>query len=164
MCAQPYDYVGAPWLTPIRTNVGLLSGGANGGFSLRRVDSFLRVLTADKGLARRCADRWRDHCRNLTPAAYLRDLPKRFLRACGYHNGARWLLEHYPDGEDVFWSHDAPLICPEFRVAPRESALRFAFERDPAHSLTLTNGQMPFGCHAWERYDRSFWDPFLLNS
>ena len=47
-------------------------------------------------------------------------------------------------------------------MAPRESVFRFAFERDPLKSLTLTNGQMPFGCHAWERYDRSFWIPFLL--
>jgi hypothetical protein len=27
----------------------------------------------------------------------------------------------------------------------------------------MNGGNMPFGCHAWERYDRRFWEPHLLS-
>jgi hypothetical protein len=27
----------------------------------------------------------------------------------------------------------------------------------------MNGGKMPFGCHAWARYDRDFWLPFLVS-
>jgi hypothetical protein len=42
--------------------------------------------------------------------------------------------------------------------------LRFAFEAAPRQCLEMNQGRLPFGCHAWGRYDREFWTPHLLAS
>ena len=48
-------------------------------------------------------------------------------------------------------------------MASLEDGLRFAFEVSPRTCLDLNGGKMPFGCHAWARYDRSFWEPFIVS-
>jgi len=63
---------------------------------------------------------------------------------------------------DVFWSDRAVRFLPEFKVASFEEGLRFAFEAAPRTCFEMNGRKMPFGCHAWARYDRSFWEPFLL--
>lgn len=43
---------------------------------------------------------------------------------------------------------------------PKE-ALEFAFERFPSEMYKIT-GKLPFGCHAWEKYEyESFWKKFI---
>ena len=51
---------------------------------------------------------------------------------------------------------------PEFKVGTLEQGLAFSFEMEPRRCLERTGGRMPFGCHAWGRYDRAFWEPYLL--
>jgi hypothetical protein len=38
-----------------------------------------------------------------------------------------------------------------------KDALEFAFERYPRKCFKLNNHNLPFGVHAWEKYDKSFW-------
>ena len=64
--------------------------------------------------------------------------------------------------EDLFWSFGARELKPDFRIASVEEALRFAFEVDPRRAYELAGGTLPFGCHAWAKYDREFWEPYLL--
>jgi hypothetical protein len=64
--------------------------------------------------------------------------------------------------EDLFWSFDARRFVPEFRVASVEEALAFAFEVEPRRAFALAGERLPFGAHAWARYDRAFWEPHLL--
>ncbi|WP_044200236.1 DUF5672 family protein [Dyadobacter tibetensis] len=62
--------------------------------------------------------------------------------------------------EDMLFSQDATRLMPMklFLKTPTwKKALHFAFEKSPAASYALTGGQLPFACHAWERYDPSFW-------
>jgi hypothetical protein len=47
-------------------------------------------------------------------------------------------------------------------IAPLEVALRFAFEANPRICYEMNNYEIPFGCHAWEKYDKEFWLPYLL--
>ena len=60
--------------------------------------------------------------------------------------------------EDIFW---ASCDSKDFRVAPVEIALTFAFERDVRKCYLLNNNKLPFGCHAWEKYDFQFWRPIF---
>lgn len=60
--------------------------------------------------------------------------------------------------EDVFWASHA---SEQFQVAPIDVALQFSFERDVRTCFRLNNNQLPFGCHAWERYDFEFWAPIF---
>lgn len=60
--------------------------------------------------------------------------------------------------EDMFWaSRDA-----DFKIAPKEIAWQFAFER-PIRTLYQLNGErLPFGCHAWMKYDFDFLKQFFI--
>lgn len=166
-CDSKWDYIGAPWLQcPDSPWVGTPRVG-NGGLSLRNVSSFLRVLSSDTY--------WIDP--NLywqsfaseTPW-YLRGfhLPRKWYKRIRWFNGVsrevkRWPLR--PDGtknEDHFWSDRATHYDAQFMVAPFQAGLDFAFEVSPRMCFELNGNRIPFGCHAWPRYDRSFWEPYLL--
>lgn len=59
--------------------------------------------------------------------------------------------------EDVFWASRAD----DFKLAPREIARQFSFER-PVKDLYRLNGEkLPFGCHAWMKYDLDFFKPYI---
>lgn len=63
--------------------------------------------------------------------------------------------------EDEFWGLIVPRYFKWFNVARPEEALRFSFEVLPEELLKLNNNELPFGCHAWEKYDPSFWKKFI---
>jgi hypothetical protein len=64
---------------------------------------------------------------------------------------------YYPFNEDGFWSFKAPKIDPQFNAATFEQSLAFAFEDNPRKCFKLNGNRLPFGVHAWEKYDKQFW-------
>ena len=58
-----------------------------------------------------------------------------------------------PKNEDILWSLFVP-----FKKPSHLKALAFAFEMDPEMSFKLNNNKIPFGCHAWEKYNPEFWN------
>ena len=60
--------------------------------------------------------------------------------------------------EDVFWGLFVSAHCDFFTVPPLEEAMAFAFEAEPGYLYSLNAHRLPFGCHAWQRYDEGFWD------
>ena len=126
-CALGFDYV-APLILgrtdgywPQNDIVGV------GGFSLRKISSFLEILNS---------------VGKPEFAAEMHSLANRIQR-----NGA----------EDMFWSLSAPAIDPNFSVASPEVALAFGFEGDPSRSFQRSNYQQPFGCHHWNKLAFFVW-------
>jgi hypothetical protein len=163
-CAEGFDLVAPPWIPGPDLPWLKEPGVGNGGLSLRRVESFLRILQS--------RERWRNGSKtNLANSA-------RFRRASGslqalkdyrfrfrYLNGIKHEIRNYVKNggnEDRFWWARGRKYYPEFNIAPVETALKFGFEGNPRRCLELSGGELPFGCHAWERFDRRFWEPFLL--
>ena len=163
-CNQGYDYIGPPWVkTPElhwlkKTMVG------NGGFSLRKINSFLSVLDSTK--------HWYDpdiYWEKISTQyngvlRYIR-YPKKLLLTIYRYNNITLHIEEFlkkNQNEDIFFSVYGNYYYPDFKIAPIKTALRFGFEADPRLCFKMNNNQLPFGCHAWERYDRSFWEPYLL--
>jgi hypothetical protein len=68
----------------------------------------------------------------------------------------------YGRNNDYFWSFEAVKYVPAFRVADVDAGLRFAFEAAPALCFELNGGRRPFGCHAFAKFNRSFWEPYFL--
>ena len=62
--------------------------------------------------------------------------------------------------EDVFWGAQNSAT---FKVAPVDIAVDFAFERPVRLLYEKNRNKLPFGCHAWMRYDFAFWKPYFLN-
>ncbi len=168
-CATDVDYIGAPWVQCADSPwVGTPRVG-NGGLSLRKVSSFLWVLSSEQYWIH--PDVYWQRVVSGTPW-YLRGvyLPRKWFKYIKRFNGvkrqvAQWHLR--PDGtknEDHFWSDEAVRYDDQFKVASFDMGLRFAFEVVPRHCFELNNRRLPFGCHAWPRYDRAFWEPYLLKS
>jgi hypothetical protein len=67
----------------------------------------------------------------------------------------------WDSNEDIFWSLYVPYYFPLFRTPSRTEALLFGFETEPARCFALTGQRLPMGCHAWEKYDPSFWKQFI---
>lgn len=118
MCEYNYDYIGAPWLMGYFDYLDAdhcVWRVGNGGFSLRKVQSFIELLSKKEII---------DDGKN----------------------------------EDVVFSISN---SDSFKVAPLDVALKFAFEREVRKCFELNNKELPFGCHAWEKYDLEFLSPII---
>ena len=60
--------------------------------------------------------------------------------------------------EDLFWSLFVGPRCAFFTVPKAAEAIAFAFEAHPEYLFELNQQQLPFGCHAWQRYNPEFWE------
>lgn len=159
-CDAGYDYIGAPWLRcPERPEEGF-AGVGNGGFSLRRVSSFLKVLRswAYTVAPADYRERWRRRFGGRSLPVRLANAPRLALKYLPLFNGVGGFVAGYPLNEDRFWSEEARRYYPALRIAPPEVALRFAFEKAPRYSSQLLGGRLPFGCHGWTTNDRAFWE------
>lgn len=153
-----YDYIAAPWFRPI---IGYLShkkgsppSGGNGGFALRNIQKSIKILDIVNKSATRTSEN-----------PLIRKLW--FLLAVLTGKSHKiWLNApalDYPFLEDGFWALEAPKYDSTYKVAPFKIALQFAFERFPRKCFELNSRRLPFGCHAWKRYDENFWKPYILD-
>jgi Protein of unknown function (DUF5672) len=173
-CRKDWDYIGAPWLNNSDDPAQGFLGVGNGGLSLRRVTSALAVLTSKhlledpKVRGHKTGRRSKLLYEHLDSTPQLKRMivaAKTLLHRYGYHNNVRWLVREFVKSnlhEDFFWAFEAPKIVTGFRIPAPEEALDFSFELAPRYCLTVNSGRLPFGCHAWSKYDREFWEPFLL--
>jgi hypothetical protein len=162
-----WDYLAAPWFKGFSENhaAGLWRVG-NGGLSLRRVPSYLRVLK-QLVVAGSIYPRWGYYA--WKP---LESIEAGFYRKisviCGLNPFSKYdsvedELKKFRYNEDVFWSIEAQKFDPFFKVATAKEALPFAFEVDPCWAYEENIRRLPFGCHAWAKYDRTFWEKIFLD-
>ncbi len=59
--------------------------------------------------------------------------------------------------EDFFWTSVGKKLIPGFKLPDVTTALKFAFEEIPEKCYELNGNELPFGCHAWEKYNTPFW-------
>jgi hypothetical protein len=172
-CRKGWDYVGAPWLKNADEPTEGFSAVGNGGLSLRNVRSALSVLTS-KQLVEDPKKRARQTGRLSFLDEGLKSAPrlkrmigavKNFLHRYGYHNNVRWRVRQLAEmktHEDVFWAFEAPKMMTHFHIPEPLEALDFSFEMAPRYCFNVNSGRLPFGCHAWSKYDREFWETYLL--
>lgn len=160
-CDRGFDYVGPPLLVDDRRPEKGFMGVGNGGFSLRRVRSLLRAMESRRYQVDP-EEHWRKHYAHLPLAKRLPRLPHKYLKRLSLFNGFRWEASRYVQFEDLFWAKRGAHYDPELRFAPVADALRFGFDRAPRYCFQQAGGVLPFGCHGWFRYDREFWEPYLL--
>ena len=147
-CNKNYSYIAAPGINFIDITVGKKQKGGtqflsrytyvynvlnflhisnykfrhieNGGFSLRKVSSFITLLTVLKKRA-----------------------------------------EKWPINEDTFFMYLFNILFFLFKLPEELTALKFSFEQNPRNCYKLNNYRLPFGCHAFNKYDPDFWAEFI---
>lgn len=170
-CDRGFDMIGAPWFS-VLPSTGVMpegkaygdisTGAGNGGFALRRVQAFRDVLRSRRwGIDPKRF--WERMTAGMPLPMRLALLPLRWSKHIRAFNTASWeARRHWADCEDLFFAHRGPHYAPGFKVAPVTDALKFSFEVKPRRCFELNDYKLPFGCHAWPRYDRAFWEPYLL--
>ena len=154
-CDKGYDYIGPPMFDDKNPHISLegMTIG-NGGFSLRRIQTFINYFESKKNVfsPRQIVDRislWKKpHTRIIVW----------FLMCLGWRNKPCSVARRYQYNEDCFWS----IVLDDSRFALNkpgpEEALHFAFERFPKQLYQLANCSLPFGCHGWRKYQYDdFW-------
>jgi hypothetical protein len=151
------DYIGAPWVEYDERGAPFLAGVGNGGLSLRRVETFRRLLTSRI----RPGAYYRDGYADASPGERITGLAKTGLKALGVRASIQYDIADSLGNEDHYLAERARLYDPAFRFASVAQALEFAFEREPAFCLEQAGGRLPWGVHAWGKHDRAFWEPYL---
>ncbi len=162
-CGAGYDYIGAPWLISPDTRHITEEKVGNGGFSLRRVRSFLRVLRSRQYFVDP-DEYWARYAARTNSVVRMLNLPRKYLKRLVALNDIHWHIRWALRGdvhEDRFWAEYATHYDPTFRIAPVDVAMRFAFEAEPRKCFERIGG-MPFGAHRWQKFERAFYEPYLL--
>jgi hypothetical protein len=153
-CERGYSYVGAPWREGLHraTAESPLIGVGNGGFSLRRVRDCLRITK----LHRNPFFWLRTAFQSIVGDARTSRYRRRLLR----QTTPTWRrLAQRPTAEDLVFGSSASYADRAFSVPDPLTALHFAIETQPRASMRLLGNDLPFGAHAWWKYDLEFWRP-----
>jgi len=157
-CNRGYDYIGAPWFDDNLSHeegANLWAVG-NGGFSLRKISAFRNLFVTSKNLF---------GLKQLSKKMKLNH--KGFLWVLkawifGYENNFKFLLSEWTDAEDLFYCLRLSETKLKLKVPELKDAIDFAFEQSPLYLFELNNNALPFGCHAWNRYEtNSFWRKYI---
>ncbi|MEH6518713.1 MAG: DUF5672 family protein [Halioglobus sp.] len=148
-CERNYSYIGAPWFDghDDPTLPQTMIGCGNGGFSLRRVEDFIKVLSS---------------FRYLPNISYKTKPDSKILYFLKKVHSTLIFSYSFPPlrptvNEDIFWGKIAPSRYDFFETPPPEVAARFSFETQPSFLSDVLKGEIPFGCHGWEKYEPKFW-------
>ncbi len=149
-------YFGAPWIDKNRATQKLLIG--NGGLSLRKVDYFIEITRLNSifpskwwfNFTQQRFLRW-GIVGLLFPLFYVLDVIVKVFGRSLFFEKMRLLST----AEDV--SFAKCLVQHQADMPTLEEAVDFSFESNPQRCFEINNQRLPFGCHAWERYDLAFW-------
>jgi len=157
-CNQKLDYIGAPWVEycPATKN-HIPKQVGNFGFSLINIESANTIFLNNS--------RW------FTLTMIIRELLRGLrgrkgafqmtIKACGSAGLLSNASELFKDHCDIFWSFTVPKSEPWFKIAKPEQAAYFAWEKHPNSCYEFCKQKIPFGIHAWSKYDREFLIPLL---
>lgn len=158
-CTQGYDYIGAPWFRKIwnfQSSSRLWVAG-NGGFSLRRIEACLQVLNHKGKFKPRST--WFNFHNSIW--LKLKKLPFSALKRLPFGNTVDFYVSVNQKTEDMFWAMDTQESYASFKVASVQEAIPFAFECHPSYLYKINHEKLPFGCHAWNKYETDFWKQFI---
>jgi hypothetical protein len=63
--------------------------------------------------------------------------------------------------EDTFFVYWLNVFFFYFRLPSEFEALHFSFEKNPSYSFRLLESRLPFGCHAFLKFEKAFWSNYI---
>lgn len=148
-CKRGYDYVGAPWLPegPAPTGLADLRSTLGRAYARLRNRNFpqqyfysvgnggfsLRRVSAMRRALRTLAKQADEYRRQNTPIC----------------------------NEDIFFSIEANRLLQHVATPDYRTACGFSWELQPREAARINGGQLPFGCHGWNKLHRDEWRPIF---
>ena len=154
-CSKGYDYIGAPWrierdfssvtdrlLFSLKKQIAIWFNLKDKNRNNQPLDVILKMTVGNGGFSLRKVRKMLDIVRNHRPKI------EQYLAGKGsFYN------------EDIFFCIEMNRYFKRVRLPHWQEALRFAVEDLPSKAFVLNNHQLPFGCHAWDIHELSFWKP-----
>ena len=162
-CQKGYDYIGAPWFDEFGTyeKGNKLWAVGNGGFSLRKIASFLDIFYSKNRLFKISALETNYPKKRGIISTLKRNLIIS-LKMLGFKNTTNYYIQSYKYGEDTFWSIFLKKSEMPMKIPLCEEASNFSFEKSPMYLYEITGNRLPFGCHAWQKHEyNKFWKDFI---
>ena len=80
----------------------------------------------------------------------------------------KWIITKEKEINDLKWIIPEDIViaslgCSFLKFANDACTYEFAFELNPEDSYIHTGLCLPFGCHGWNKFGRSFWKPLFEN-
>ncbi|MDB5280351.1 MAG: hypothetical protein JWR61_5306 [Ferruginibacter sp.] len=158
---RSFDYIGAPWFeglaSPISNNI---IGVGNSGFSLRNVQSCLRILKRIHYLKSLRTFWFKSRLQALIRFSTILSGLKTYFHIQSISELDQLFFDNELN-EDFYWTRAVAKAFDDYRVAPIDDACKFSFDANPAFLFKRNKGELPFGCHAWERHEPEFWKQFI---
>jgi len=165
---KEYSYIGAPWTGHLGQDTPD-SGVGNGGLSLRKVRDMLAIFEDQTRQQTVPVFRWGYLAWRMTlfrryylfpvwqwPLLFLKRLMLFARMSLGWHNTLAYFIE-IGIQEDHILGVYVPHVFPWFKLPLMQEAAAFAIETNPRLTRDFYAIERPFGCHAWEKFDRDFW-------
>lgn len=161
-CDKGYDYIGAPWFEGY-TNIQSekLMPGANSGFSLRNIPNTYKLIKRINTLKSMRRFWYKSKFQSLIRFELVVCLLNKFYKIRNTSDLNYLLLQHWGHNEDYFLSAVVPSVFSDYQIAPFEEATHFSFEGNPSFLFRRNNETLPFGCHAWGKYEPVFWKDYI---
>jgi hypothetical protein len=156
-----FFFIGAPVVNANIKDWDNQTWVGNGGFSLRRVDEFVKVSQKLEYLKMKL---------NIYPSyllmgnTFVSAIFRLTLEKIYKVKFNKYLLRYfsgYKVNEDIFWCLWVPSFFIKFKISDINTASRFSFEVSPTEMYNSIL-KMPMGCHAWEKYDPDYWAKYIL--
>jgi len=162
-CEKDYDYIGAPWFEDwYKANKSLKPiGVGNSGFSLRSVPKALQVLTRVQRIKRLRKFWFSSKLQSILRFTNLLKKFKFIQPQCDFVRLPEILWDHYQYNEDLFWGIIVPSVFNDFKIGDINEATKFSFEVNPSFLFAQSENKLPFGCHAWEKFEPEFWNKYI---
>lgn len=165
-CKKDYDYIGAPWFIghdKAKEDSDFIEPSGNGGVCLRKISSFIKILSNKEKYHNKRVDKLPQYAKNYSQGHSILltaiKLPRIFCKTFEEKNLIKWYFDNI--NEDYVIIKCFPLIDKNFKIAPTKVAKYFSFEVLPKRLFELTSKQLPFACHAWEKYEPDFWKEYI---
>ncbi len=149
-CNLNFGTIGAPLFEghDFAEKGSMIVGQGNGGFCLRKVRACYDVVSQY---------RWLNYKRTFEgPVAQFYVRWYRFVKHRLLFNFSGYPFQPIIN-EDLFWAEVVPKAFPAFKVPDPLQAVGFSFEVNPDVLFEKNGRKLPFGCHAWWKYDLEFW-------
>lgn len=161
-CQKAYDFIGAPWFVKNgeEYTYEFCDNLGNGGFSLRKISFCYKVLTRNRHtpiLKPKALWRENTYCGFFGFLEFLKNI-------IGKRNNRTYYLpedDSWTRNEDGFFTlfRDSYMKC---HIPKPIEAISFSFEAHPSYLFALNNNELPFGCHAYRKFEYdSFWRMYI---
>lgn len=151
-----YSYIGAPWFVENSIDKSVIEffEVGNGGFSLRNIKDCIRVLKSRKKI--KSFKEFILQCKKANVTFSWIKALRRYHISYSFKNLHRNRL----DNEDKMFCLAGKRIK-GFTIPDAQVAAYFSFEVQPKKLFSINNNQLPFGSHAWWKYDLEFYQPII---